>query len=190
MTKLIISFVISVLSFIFTIFWIIKKQPKKSGNELVIVSDVPETSIMGGMLIAVGFLLLIAKYINPSIAGTDEISYNFAAILGGVCVVSGSQMFLNTFVKKVVAYDDRFEIINMVGKKSSYDWKAVTEIKTVPLSLRATFIVGGESVSINGRAKEYGEFISIARNKIPATVGSDVLGRLYNRITKQGILKF
>jgi hypothetical protein len=77
----------------------------------------------------------------------------------------------------------------MFGLKKEFSWKSVTEVKTIPLSLRVTFRVADESVSINGRAKEYGEFIRIARENVPAIVGSDVLGRLYKRIVKQGIIK-
>lgn len=188
MTQLIVSFIVSILAIIFAVFWIARSQPEKDGRALVIVSEIPETSVMGGMLVLVGFWLLTAKLYDPSIAGTDTYSYNFVAILAAICAISGSQIMLTTFVKKAIAYPDKFVIINLFGLKTEFSWKSVTEIKTIPLSLRVTFRMGGESVSINGRAREYGEFIRIARENIPAIVGSDVLGRLYKRITKQGLV--
>lgn len=189
MTQVIASIIASTLMLIFVGVWIAINQPKKNGRELTIVSEIPETAIMGGMLIVVCYFLLIAKIKDPTIAGTDENSYNFVAVLAVICAITGCETILLTFVKKVIAYPDKFVVINLFGLKREFIWKSVTEIKTILLSLRVTFKMDGESVSINGRAKEYGEFISIAKDNIPPIVGSDVLGRLYKRITKQGILK-
>jgi hypothetical protein len=189
MTKLILSFSAITLAIIFTVFWILRNRLNKDGKELAIVSEIPETLIFGAMLVITGYALLASKLYNPSIAGTDQVSYNFVAILAAVCGISGSQILLTTFVKKAIAYQDKFVIINMFGLKREIPWKSVTEVKTMPMSLKVTFRVGNEAVSVNGRAKEYGEFIKIARQHIPALVGSDVLGRLYKRIMKQGIIK-
>ncbi|MGI6622791.1 MAG: hypothetical protein GX227_05490 [Clostridiaceae bacterium] len=189
MMQLILSFIAITLFLVISIVLIVRKRYRKDGRELAIVSEIPETMVFGCMLVIVGYALLLAKYYNPSVAGNDLSSYNFVAILAAICGISGSQILLSTFVKKAVAYPDRFVVITMFGFKREFSWRSVTEVKTTPISLRVTFTVSNESVSINGRGKEYGEFIRTAREKIPATVGSDVLGRLYNRITKPGIIK-
>ena len=92
-------------------------------------------------------------------------SYNFVAVLAAVCGLSGVQTILTTFLKRAVAYPDKFVVTNPFGLKKEIPWNAVTEVKTVPLSLRVTFITRNDSVSVNGRGKEYGEFIR-AREKI------------------------
>ena len=153
MTQLILSFIAITLAIIFTVFWIFRNRPQKDGRELAIVSEIPETMLFGCMLVVAGFSLLAAKYYDPSIAGTDQVSYNFVAVLAAICGISGGQILLMTFVKKAIAYPDRFVIINMFGLKKEFSWKSVTEVKTIPLSLRVTFRVADESVSINGRAK-------------------------------------
>lgn len=189
MIKLILSIIASSVLLIFTVVLVILKQPKKNGTELVIVSEIPETSVMGAILIIIGYILLILKMRDPALAGTDETSYNFVSVLALMCVVSGCWTMLITFVKKVIAYPERFTAITSVGLQSEYLWKSVTEVKTNPMSLRSNFKVGGDSVSINGRAAEYGKFIGIAKEKVPAVVGSDVLGNLYKRVTRQGFFK-
>lgn len=189
MTKLILSLIMSTLILIFTAIWTAVKQPGKSGKELVVVSEIPETFIMGGMLIAICYLLLISKIADPAVAGKDEASYNFAAALAVLSAISGCLIILFTFVKKVIAYPEKFVVISLTGSRKEYAWNSVTEVKAVPFSLRAVFRMDNESASINGRAEEYGKFISIAQKNIPPVIGSDVLGDLYRRITRQGILK-
>lgn len=188
MTRLVLSFAAITLALVFSVYWIVKNRYKKDGSELAIVREIPETLIFGVMLIAAGYALLIAKLLDPSVAGQDESSYNFVAVLAAVCGLSGVQTILTTFLKRAVAYPDKFVVTNPFGLKKEIPWNAVTEVKTVPLSLRVTFITRNDSVSVNGRGKEYGEFIRVAREKIPPIVGSDVLGRLYKRITKQEII--
>jgi|GEM_PF-963824 len=189
MIQLILSFIAITLVLVISIIMIIKNRYRKDNRELAIVSEIPETMFFGCMLVIVGYALLLSKYYDPSVAGTDPSSYNFVAVLALICGISGSQTLLSTFVKKAIAYPDRFVVITMFGYKREFSWKSVTEVKTTPMLLRVTFMAANESVSINGRGKEYGEFIRTAREQIPAAVGSDVLGRLYNRITNPGIIK-
>ena len=73
MTRLVLSFAAITLALVFSVYWIVKNRYKKDGGELAIVREIPETLIFGVMLIAAGYALLIAKLLDPSVAGQDEL---------------------------------------------------------------------------------------------------------------------
>jgi len=158
-----------------------KRQPPREEGELLRMKAVPENGLMAGMLLAAGFALDSVKLAVPDTAGTDNPSYTFIAIFALLCAAAGCHIFLTSFVKQVVAYDDRFVVYTPFGASMSIRWQEVTEVKTQLLSKAAAFKSLSGNASVNGRNQEYLEFLKLAMERVPRAVGSDELGRLYQR---------
>jgi len=181
MLILLISAVGSVILILAASILIIAGQPQKQEGELMRLSETAFTGLMGGMIIAVGFFLLYAKYANPAVAGTDHTSYIFVGCFALMSVAIGCGIMPYTFVKKIIAFEDRVLYITILGKHKELYWDKITEIKVPLLSNKATIIGENTRFSVGGEPKAYKKFIKIVQNKIGYKVGSDVFEKLLNR---------
>ena len=176
-----ISIVLSVICCVATVYLIVKKKPKRQGNELLRLSETKFTILMASMLILIGFAIIVIKLVDPSKGGVDTNSYLVAALLALLCVVSGSGMMLFTLLKQIIVTGDGLLIVSFFGKTYEMPWKEITEIKLKPLSNKVTFVSNSESVLIGGDPATYKKFITIAKTKIPTRVSHDLLDKLNNR---------
>lgn len=181
MAFLIISIVLSVICCVATVYLIVKKNPKRQGNELLRLSETKFTILMASMLILIGFAIIVIKLVDPSKGGVDTNSYLVAALLALLCVVSGSGMMLFTLLKQIIVTGDGLLIVSFFGKTYEMPWKEITEIKLKPLSNKVTFVSKSQNVLIGGDPGTYKKFITIAKTKIPTRVSHDLLDKLNNR---------
>jgi len=181
MTFLIISITLSIICLAATIYLVAKKNPKRQEKELLRLSETKLTAGMGGLLILMGFFLLIIKLIDPTRGGSDTNSYLAVSLLALLCVVSGSGILLFTFLKQIIATEDKLIIVSLFGTTFDMPWKEITEIKLKPLSSKVTFVSKKNSVLVGGDPKTYKKFIAIAKTKIPTRVSHDLLDKLNNR---------
>ena len=179
---IVIAMVVGVLALILTAYWVKTKRHSKSGKELVIVSELPETGAFGVVLILLGFVMFIGKLAGMEIGGAEESSYPFVAVFGLILVLFGCEVMLMTIVKKVIAYKDRIEAYSSFGNIKSIPWSEVTQVKVPYLSRRATFKSEDVSISVNGKREDYLEFALAAKKYVPAVVASDDLGRLLRKL--------
>ena len=142
MVWLIISGIINIVIFIAAIIIIITRQPKLDGSELVVVSETIETGVLGVFSWLLGMALIIMKYLNSDLSGSDLQSYQFIAIFSIICSVIGHEILMYAYVKKVVVYDDRIEHYNLRGVKKAIYWKEIVKVKSPFLSKRVTFKTG------------------------------------------------
>lgn len=181
MAFLIITAVLSAICLAAAIFLIVQKYPKKQENELLRLAETKFTLIMAGLLILMGFALIIVKLVDPARGGSDTNSYLVVALLALLCVVSGSGILLFTLLKQIVVTDEGLIIVSIFGKTSAMPWKDVTEIKLKPLSSKVTFVSKNQSFLVGGDPQMYKKFIAIAKTKIPTRVSHDLLDKLNNR---------
>lgn len=182
MIWIVLSAIACTLLFITVIIIIVRKQPILDGSELAKVKETPETGIMGIVSCLLCYALLIMKYIDPTIGGTDLTSYKFVAGFALICALCGYEVLLFAYEKKVIAYKDRIEAYNQLGIKKVIYWNMITEVKVPVLSKRATFKTNNDSISVNGSPSSYTKFIKIAKEKVSPIVASDDLAKLYSRI--------
>lgn len=182
MVILLVSAVICAVLILASMALIIKRQPKRQQKELMRLSETVFTAVMGFMMIALGVFLLYQKYTDPEIAGTDINSYVFICGFSIVCVACGSCMMPYTFLKKIIACEDRVIYVTILGECRELYWRDVTEVKLPLMSSKITLIGKNTRFVAGGETKAYKEFIRIAKNKIRAQVGSDVLDKLSDRL--------
>ena len=101
MVWLIISGIINIVIFIAAIIIIITRQPKLDGSELVVVSETIETGVLGVFSWLLGMALIIMKYLNSDLSGSDLQSYQFIAIFSIICSVIGHEILMYAYVKKL-----------------------------------------------------------------------------------------
>lgn len=181
MAFLIISMILSAFCLAASIYLIFKNNPKRQEKELLRLSETKFTIVMAGLLILMGFALIVVKLIDPARGGSDTNSYLMVALLALLCVVSGSGILLFTLLKQIVVTEDGLSIVSMFGKTKDMPWKEVTEIKLKPLSSKVTFVSKQHSILVGGDPQTYKKFIAIAKTKIPARVSHDLLDKLNNR---------
>ena len=181
MLFLIISVILSIFSCLASIYLIVRKNPKRQESELLRLSETKFTIILAGLLILMGFAIIIIKFIDPSKGGVDTSSYLVAALLALLCVLLGSGMLLFSMLKQIIVTDNGLQIVSLFGKSYEMPWKEITEIKLRPLSNKVTFVSKSHSVLIGGEPGTYKKFIAIAKTKIPTRVSHDLLDKLNNR---------
>lgn len=181
MTYLIISLILSITCLAGTFYLVMTKNPKKTEKELLRLAETRFTAVMGGMLIIMGFFLLVVKMIDPTRGGSDPTSYIFASLLALLCVASGCGIMLFTLLKQIIAHEEKLVIVSMFGKRTNLFWKDITEIKLKPLSSKVTFVSKNKNLLVGGEPKTYKKFIAIAKTKIPTRVSHDLLDKLSNR---------
>lgn len=181
MAFLIISMVFSALCLAAAIYLIVKSNPKRQEKELLRLSETKFTVILAGMLILMGFALIVIKLIDPARGGVDTVSYLMVAFLALLCVVSGSGMLLFTLLKQIVLTEDGLTVVSLFGKTYDMPWKEITEIKLKPLSSKVVFVSKKHSILVGGEPQTYKKFIAIAKTKIPARVSHDLLDKLSKR---------
>jgi len=181
MVQVVLSLAACVVLTLATAVYAWKNQPPRAQGELLRMKAVPETGVMAGMLLAVGLALDAVKLAVPETAGADSGSYTFVAVFALVCTMVGCHILLSSFVKQVVAFDDRFEVYTPFGAALAIPWQEVTEVKSQLLSKAVTFKSLSGSVTVNGRNKEYLAFLKLAMERVPRAIGSDELGKLYQR---------
>ena len=181
MAFLIVSIVISAICLAGSIYLIVKKNPEKQQKELLRLSETKFTVIMAGLMILMGFALIVVKFMDPTRGGSDTLSYMVVALLALICVISGSGILLFTLLKQIVVTEDGLLIISVFGKSMDMPWKSITEIKLKPLSSKVKFISKQQSVLVGGDPHQYKKFIAIAKTKIPTRVSHDLLDKLNNR---------
>ncbi|RPI87156.1 MAG: hypothetical protein EHM41_05955 [Chloroflexi bacterium] len=178
---LVISFVVCILFVAAAVALIVTRQPKKEGGELLRLTETYVTGVMGAMMIALAFFLLYMKYVDPAIAGVDQVSFYYVAGFAAMCAAVGSGIQLYTFLRKIIAYEDKVVFVTMLGQIKELYWNDITEVKVSRLSNKAIFIGKNTQFSVGGETKTYKKFIEIARKKIRKTVGSEVFEKLFNR---------
>lgn len=176
-----ISLAVCVVLILATAFFAWKKQPPRQEGECLRVKSVPETGIMAAMLLAVGLALNIVKLVVPETAGTDSGSYTFIAIFAIICTTAGCHILLTAFVKQVVVCQDCFWVYTPFGAGLEIRWQDIIEVKSQLMSKSISFKTQSSSASVNGRNKEYLMFLKLAKERVPRAVGSDELGKLYQR---------
>ncbi|NLJ41644.1 MAG: hypothetical protein GX352_08565 [Clostridiales bacterium] len=176
------SMVICTALFILTAVWIKLKKPKRTDRELVRVSEVPETAIMGAMLLLFTYFILLAKYFDPSVGGSDDTSYRFVSAMAVIAALVASEIFLTVFVKKVIAYEDKVEYIQAFGIKSTIPWSEIIKIKVPVIGKKIVLSSAKDSISVNGSKKEYIQFLKIANKRIPNAAKNDDFIRLIKNI--------
>lgn len=186
MSLIYISAVLCTALFVLVGIWIKHKQPERTGGELARVAEIPETGIMGVLLALLAYFLLLAKFFDPSTAGTDETSYRFVAGFAVICAMAASEVLLAAFVKKAIAYEDKLVYIRSFGANSTMRWADITQVKVSTLGRKVTFVAGANAIGVDGAKKEYLKFLKIAKAHIPAVVASDDLGKLLARLGGTG----
>lgn len=181
MAFLIVSIVLSVICLVVAIYLILKRNPKRQENELLRLSETKFTVVLAGLLILMGFALIVVKIADPAKGGSDANSYLVVALFALLCVISGSGFLIYTLLKQIVVTDDGLIVVSFLGEAFDMPWKEVTEIKLKPLSSRATFVSKQHSVVVGGDPQAYKKYIAIAKTKIPARVSHDLLDKLNNR---------
>ena len=181
MIILLVSAVICILLVLFTVIGLTRKQPGVEKVELMRVSETKVTAIMGYLLFAMGLFILYMKYLNPGIAGTDELSYFYVAGIALFSVAIGCGIMFYTFLRKVIVYEDGLVFVSMIGKSKKIFWKEIKEIKVPSLTNKATFIGKNASITVGGEPKAYKAFLKIAMKYIKPEVGSDTLATLLKR---------
>jgi hypothetical protein len=182
MPILIISAVICTVLILAGSIIIINRQPKRQQGELMRLSETAFTAVMGGMMIALGFFILYAKYADPAVAGTDETSYIFVGCFAVMCAAGGCGIMLYTFLKKIIACEDRVLYVDILGQCRELHWSEITEIRLPLMSNKITLI--GKSIRFvaGGEPKAYKEFVKIAKNKIRPEAAGDVFEKLSDRL--------
>lgn len=181
MSILFISAAICFSLLMVTILFLVKKKIPVEKTELMRLAETKITGVLGILLIVFGFFILYMKYNDPAIAGTDQISYLYIAGFALLSAAFGCGILFFTFLRKVVVYEDGFLFISLIGKEKKILWKEITEIKTQPLSNKATFIGKTSRVMVGGEPKAYKAFLKIAMKNIKPEVGSDTISNLLNR---------
>jgi hypothetical protein len=181
MIILYISAFFCILLVLFTVISLTRKQPGTEKVELMRVSETKITAIMGYLLFAMGFFILCMKFLNPGIAGTDELSYLSVAGIALFSVAIGCGILFYTFLRKVIVYEDGFVFVSMFGKSKKIAWKEINEIKVPTLTNKATFLGKSTSITVGGETKAYKAFLKIAIKYIKPEVGCDTLATLLKR---------
>lgn len=175
---IVISGVVSVLTLASGIVIILTRKPRPTGGEIVVLREAPVTFIMAVLLIFLSCGVLVMKFMGHPVGGSNVTSYQFCAWFGFVCMLIGVYALFYTFVKKVLAYEDRMIIVNLLGYRKTVYWEDVTHVKTNRLSRQLVFYVGNDGNSLNGDAESYRQFVHLASQRVPPHVGSDTLGNL------------
>jgi len=178
---LIMSALVGVILMLLTAFLIYKRQPEKQADELLRLSETSVTAVLGGMLIVLGFFVLYQKFNNPNLAGNDENTYLIIGAFALISVALGCGVLLYSFLKKIIAYQDKVVLITFLGQYKEMYWKEITEVKASILSNKATLSGNNCKITLGGEPKKYKEFLKIAKKKIRPEISSDVFERLLNR---------
>lgn len=179
MTWIIISGAVNIIIFIAAIVLIKIRQPELPDNKLVVVKETIETGLLGLFCWLLGMALIIAKYFNPNLTGSDLQSYQYLAVFSIICSIIGHEILLYAYVKKVVVYEDRVEHYNARGVKKEIFWRDIVKVKSPFLSKRLTLKTDSTSISVNGSPASYRKFSTIAEKKIPKTAELDELKRIF-----------
>lgn len=159
----------------------IKRQPPRQEGELMRLAETKVTALMGILMIAMGYLILYEKYIDPQIAGSDPVTYFYVAGFSLICVVFGIGIMAFTFLRKIIVNEKDLVFVTFWGKKKKLEWKEIKELKVPPLTNKLTLIGRKTQFTVGGESKAYKEFLKIAKEKIKKEVGSDTLQNLLNR---------
>jgi hypothetical protein len=181
MINLLTSAILCTILILATVFQIIRKQSKKLPGELLRVSETSVTAIMGFLLIAMGYLILIMKFIYPEMAGKDQTTYLYMGGFAVVCAVVGCGIMFYTYLRTVLVYEHGIVFVTLFGKNKKLNWKDITEIKVPPLTNKATLIGNNLSITVGGEPKAYKAFLKVAKKYVKPEIGSDILENLINR---------
>jgi len=184
MTALVVALVVSVLAVAFGVFWMITRRHRPDGHELAVVAEIPETGILGGLLVALGFVMIGGKMAGMPIGGTGATADTFAAVFGVVLVLAGVEVLLMCLVKRTIAYPDRLVSFNSFGADRAIPWGKIVSVKVQPMSRRATFKSADDSISVDGRRADYVELVQVAIAKVPPLAASDDLARLLRTLAR------
>ena len=160
---------------------IARNQPSDKG--LACLCETWMTAVLGGMLVLIGIAACIMKLIDPAVAGEEQDSYLAVAGINVVCQGLGAFCLLFTFVKKVIAFDDHVLTISTFGKRREVLWKDIVKAEKPVLS-RAVKLTdkSGNTVTVNGDAKAYAQFVDIAKQKIRPRQGKELLDQVESRL--------
>jgi heme/copper-type cytochrome/quinol oxidase subunit 2 len=174
MTSLILCFILVLGSIVLLLY----RRSKKRETELVVLRETPFTAVWALFLILLSGVFSIAKLAGYEIGGTDRDSFIFAALFALLCASLGAFMLLFTFQKRIVAYEDRMLVIDILGREKTVPWICITRVQGNIMSKRLVFYVNEEKIAVNGEMNSYKRFIALARKKIPAVAGADMLDEL------------
>lgn len=178
---LLTSAVVDTVLLVGTILQLTQNVSPRQPGELMRLLEPKVTAFMGALLIAMGYFILIMKYLNPTIAGNDQVSYIYVGGFSLICVGFGCGIMFYTFLKKVIVTEDRLIFVDMFGKRKEMYWKEITQVKVPTLTNNLTLIGREARYTVKGEPKAYKEFLKIAKEKIRKEIGSDTLENLLNR---------
>jgi hypothetical protein len=181
MPILLISAVIAIAVILSAIVLIRVRQPKQQEGELLRLAETSFTAVMAVMMIALAFFILYMKFNNSSLGGTGSTSYYFVAGFAVLCATAGSGILLFTFLKKIIAFEDRVASVSIFGEIDELRWNEITEVKVTPLSNKITLIGKNTRMAAGGEPKSYKEFLKIANKKIKHAVIGDMLEKQLDR---------
>lgn len=156
------------------------KKPDKSA--LAVLREAPVTVIFSPFLLAVAVLVAVARALDPTVGGEGVQAVWMTAALVLICAAGAGFVLLFTYVRRAVAYPDRLEVRDVLGRTRTLAWKEITEVRTSVTSKRVTLRAGSLTVSLNGDPSVYRDFVQQLYNHVPAQVGSDTLGQLLQRL--------
>lgn len=176
------SYAAAVVLLIATIVLIFRNRCQDDG--LLRVSEPLFTAVMGLLIIAMGFWINSLKLNDAAIAGTDRSSYLFVAGFSLMCQLMGDFTLLFTFVKRVVLFNDCLEECSFLGKRRRILWKDIIKVER-PVTRKAFKLTDkdGNVITVGGSDKTLKEFSDIAKEKINASEGKDLLRRVENRLS-------
>lgn len=175
------SCLVSAAALVLTVVLCIKNRYGEDG--LVCIRETWVTALMAVMLIALGVFIVYMKLADPTVSGTDANSYWFVAGFSLLCHLMGDFTILFTFVKRVVLFEDSVEACSVLGKKTRVAWKDITKVDKSMMSKAIKMTdVHGNTLSVSGDDKSLKRFTEIAREKLKASQGSDLLRNVESRL--------
>lgn len=165
-----------------TLFLIQKRRVSPLAGALAVVQEAGITALLGFLCMGLAYFLLLCKYYQPSLAGTDQKSYWFIALFALVCALIAAFTLLYTYVKKGVAYPDRLMLVSALGGVREVNWSEVCQVKVPLLSRRVTFKTKSGSYSVYGDPKQYKAFITAIQGRISYEAGGDALRDLLGKL--------
>lgn len=125
------------------------------------------TIVLGALLIALGYSLLLMKYIDPSMAAEQALDgYLFISAFSMLCILLGLFTIPFTLVKRCCFYQDRIVCISITGEKKEIQWKdLVTVKKNLSGSALKVGCADGTSFSVRCQSKGYKVFCELSKER-------------------------
>ncbi len=183
MSILFISVALNTLLLLFTFYWMKNKSFIASSNIVAKLSEVSATVVLAVFSLILSYFLIVAKYLDITVAGTGTMSYLFIGGLSIICALLGCFLMLFTYLKKYILLKDRLIVVDFMGNHSDIYWKDIKSISIPMLTTNIKLKTKQNSYVIHsGEKKQYRNFVSNLKNLIPIGSGVGVLNDLYNRI--------